>query len=47
MFERNLKVTRQNIETVVGKTFTTGVKVKRKRPGNVFTRGFQYVKNIF
>ena len=47
MFERNLKVTRQNIQTVVGKTFTTDVKVKRKRPGNVFTRGFQYVKNIF
>lgn len=44
---QNIRVTRENIKSVTGKSFQTRVRIKRKNQGNAFTRGFQYVKNCF
>lgn len=46
---QNIRVTRENIKSVTGKSFQTRVRIKRSRKnqGNAFTRGFQYVTKYF
>lgn len=44
---QNIRVTREDIKSVTGKSFQTRIRIKRKNKGNAFTRGFQYVKTYF
>lgn len=41
---QNIRVTRETIKSVTGKSFQT--RIKKKNQGNAYTRGFQYVKKL-
>lgn len=44
---QNIRVTRETIKSVTGKSFQTRIRIKKKNQGNAFTRGFHCVKNYF
>ncbi|XP_062611155.1 uncharacterized protein LOC134273000 [Saccostrea cucullata] len=46
-FSQNIKVTRKNIQSATGKTFTRSRRVRVVKGGNVFSRGLNYVKKLF
>lgn len=46
-FGQNIRITRENIKSVTGKSYETKIRAKEKKKGNAFTRGFQYVKKLF